>query len=118
MRRLKIAIVATLCAVAVAPAVADAHVYPEKRNPGKGATVGNGLNAVTMTLTGSVISGKIKVKSKQTGNVVGSGGLVKANKLKAKITRNRLRDGGYKVSAKLTAADGHTQKITYGFKVR
>jgi methionine-rich copper-binding protein CopC len=110
-------IAGALCALAIAVAPADAHVYVKSRSPGKGATVSRDLGKVKVSLTGPIIKGRLRVRRKSTGEVLASGGKRGANRIVAKVSR-RLPRGKCVARVRLTAADGHVQKFGWKFTAR
>ena len=109
-------IAATVMAFAIC-APAQAHVYIDKRMPGKNAAVSPGVSKVKAVFTGQIIKGRVTVKRASSGNVVASGGMTNARTVQATIG-SRLARGGYKVTIKVTAGDAHRESFHWAFKVR
>lgn len=112
-------ITAGLAAIAVSvavPAAAFGHAGVEGTYPSKGATVSTSISRVSVTFDEAVMTGTLSVKT--------SGGKavpVSVRQKGARITgtlKRKLTAGGYKVSWRAVADDGHKESGTFSFKVK
>ncbi|WP_354700159.1 Protein YobA [Paraconexibacter sp. AEG42_29] len=118
MRRLMPAVTALVAAGAVAAAPALAHVDLERTSPGKGKTAKTSTRSVTVSFSGSFVTGKLTVTG-PGGKVVGRGGQDprKTSRLRAEL-RSGLKPGTYKATWRILDQDGHRQNGTFTFKLR
>jgi methionine-rich copper-binding protein CopC len=101
-------------------AIASAHTEVKSTNPANGASAKTTLSRVTVTFTGSLTSGTLRVS--------GSGGKVASLSNGGRDPRNTsrllvglkgsLKPGSYTASWSVVAADGHRQKGSFRFKLR
>jgi methionine-rich copper-binding protein CopC len=120
-KRLSVATVAVLIATAVlTTAIATAHVDVEKSSPKRGGSAKTSLSSVTVTFSGPIRRGTLRVKG-PGGKVVsiGKGGRDprKITRLITELKRSK-RAGRYKASWTLVAADGHKQHGSFRFRLR
>jgi methionine-rich copper-binding protein CopC len=116
---------AALAAVALAGAagVAAAHDAVERTTPARGAVLENLPAKVSMTFSAPV--GRldaVRITRNGKGNFVRSARVDPRNAARviATLTRPgaRHRTGVWKVTWRVTGADGHKQTLTAGFRVR
>ena len=121
MSRRRVALLAVVPAVTLAATApgALAHTEVKSTSPAKGSTAGRGLRTVTVTFTGPIQRGTLRVTG--PGKVVvsvGSGG-----RDPRKVTRLRvglkgsLKTGRYKARWSMVAADGHHQHGSFRFRL-
>jgi methionine-rich copper-binding protein CopC len=101
-------------------AIASAHTEVTSTSPANGATAKTTLSRVTVTFTGSLMSGKLRVTG--PGGKVASlsgGGRDPRNRSRLLVgLRGSLKPGSYTASWSVVAADGHKQKGSFRFKVK
>lgn len=113
-----------LTALALASAVgavpAFAHTSVEKRSPGKGKTVSRSTGSASVTFNKTVRSGTLKVTGPGAKTYsIGKGGRDPRKVSRLLVELNTpLKSGGYKASWTIKAADGHTQRGSWTFKVK
>jgi methionine-rich copper-binding protein CopC len=99
---------------------ASAHTEVKSTSPADGATVTRTLTRVTVTFTGELKRGTLRVVS-PGGKVVsdGNGGRDPRNTRRLLVgLKSSLKPGSYKASWTVVAADGHKQKGSFHFKLR
>ncbi len=107
-------------ALAVAAAPAAAHTEVKSSSPAKGSTARTSIRTVTVTFTGPIQRGTIRVR-KKGGRVVSDGG---GGRDPRQVTRLRvplrggLTAGRYTARWSMVAADGHTQRGSFSFRLR
>lgn len=106
------------CTVAVAPAFA--HVNVKKTSPGKGKTVSSSIRSASVTFTGPIRSGTLKVVGPGNRTVsIGKGARDPRNVSRVLVgLKSGLKAGSYKASWTEIAADGHSKRGSFTFKVR
>ena len=106
-------------AFAAAPAAASAHAELLRTSPRKNATVSDSLRAVRLTFSQQILGGSVRVIDPRDRNVATSSGRDPRNvtRLRAVLSRS-LRSGRYMVRWTVRAADGHTQRGSYRFRIR
>jgi copper resistance protein C len=120
MRRLAFlaAVPAVTLAVTAGPALA--HVEVKSTSPAKGGSAKTSLRTVTVTFTGPIRSGTLRVTGPR-GSVVsiGSGGRDprKVSRLRVALKASK-RAGRYTARWTATAADGHRQDGSFKFRLR
>ncbi len=118
-RWLIVAAAAVVSAGVAAPA--QAHVTISKTSPARGTTLKRSPSAATITFSGPIRRGTIKVYRVSNGKQVsrGSGGRDPRN-IKRVLTsfKSRLKSGTYRVVWTCVASDGHHQSGRYTFKVK
>ena len=117
LRRL-IVVLAAAGALAV-PAAASAHVEVSSTSPSGGSTASRPLGSVSVTFTGALRSGSLKVKRIGGGKASrGKGGRDPRNisRLRAELKRG-LSAGKYRARWKVVSADGHEQKGSFTFRL-
>ena len=116
-----IAILTTAAAISAATATtAFAHVEVKSTSPGKGKTASTRLAKVTVTFTGSIRKGTLKVTGpgRKTASK-GSGGRDPRNISRLAVSlKSGLKAGSYKATWSITAADGHKQTGSFTFKLK
>jgi methionine-rich copper-binding protein CopC len=100
--------------------IATAHTELKSTSPASGATVKTSITRVTATFSGPLTRGTLRV--------VGPGGKVVSVSNGARDPRNTsrvlvglkgaLKAGSYTASWTIVAADGHTQKGAFRFKLK
>ena len=101
-------------------AIASAHTEVKSTSPANGASAKTTLTRVTVTFTGPLTSGTLRV--------TGSGGKVASLRGGGRDPRNTsrllvglkgsLKPGSYTASWSIVAADGHKQKGSFRFKLK
>jgi methionine-rich copper-binding protein CopC len=117
-RQNTIAVLASALALGGA-APASAHTEVKSTTPASGGTAKSTLARVTVTFTGAVRSGTLRVVG-PGGKVVSTGGGVdprKPTRLLAGL-KGSLKPGSYTARWTVVAADGHKQKGSFSFKLR
>jgi methionine-rich copper-binding protein CopC len=123
MRRARVAsatAAVTALAVAATAAPALAHVQLVSSSPKDKARLGKAPSSVSLTFSGPLRSGTLKVTGPGGTKVsVGSGGRDprKVSRLLVSL-KNGLKAGKYTSRAKIVAADGHKESFTLTFTVR
>jgi copper resistance protein C len=109
--------VAVLATVPAAPALA--HTQLERTSPAKNARVSDSLRTVRLTFSQQIRGGSVRVIDPRDRDVATSSGRDPRNvtRLRA-VLRRGLRSGRYTVRWTLRAADGHTQRGSYSFRIR
>lgn len=99
------------------PVAASAHVEVSSTSPSAGSTASRSLGTVTVTFTGALRSGRLKVK-RIGGGKAGAGGRDPRNisALRAEL-KSGLSAGRYRAKWKVVSADGHEQKGSFTFKL-
>jgi methionine-rich copper-binding protein CopC len=118
-RAAAIGIVAAMFVATGAP-VALGHTEVKSTSPASGATAKTTITKVTVTFTGAIRSGTLRV--------TGPGGKVVSIGAGARDPRNgkrllaglkgSLKAGSYKASWKVAAHDGHSQHGSFGFTLK
>jgi methionine-rich copper-binding protein CopC len=101
-------------------ATATAHTEVKSTSPTDGATVKATLTKVTVTFTGELKRGTLRVTG-PGGKVVsaGKGGQDPRNTSRLLVgLKASLKPGSYTASWTIVAADGHKQKGSFHFKLR
>jgi methionine-rich copper-binding protein CopC len=112
-------IVAAMFAAMGAP-VAFGHTEVKSTSPASGATAKTTITSVTVTFTGPIRSGTLRVTG-PGGKVVsvGAGGRDPRNVKRLLAGLNgSLKAGSYKASWKVAAHDGHSQHGSFRFTLR
>ena len=122
MRTQRFALIPILAAVlALAGAtVAIAHTEVKSTSPAKGAVAKTSITRVTVTFTGALRRGTVRVTG-PTGTVVskGSGGRDPRNVNRLLVgLKSGLKAGSYKASWTIVAADGHEQRGSFRFRLK
>jgi methionine-rich copper-binding protein CopC len=119
MRSIRTAVVGAVLAGGLAAVPADAHAPVVGTFPAKGATV-SPIRTVSVRFGDSVVTGTISV-ARSDGSAVAARavGLAPGNHalLRASFAR-KLGRGRYTVSWRARAGDGHSERGTFGFRVR
>jgi methionine-rich copper-binding protein CopC len=120
LNRLPTALTAAAVTSAVVAATAFAHTEVKSTYPAKGKTASKRISTVSVTFTGTIRSGTMKV--------TGPGGKTYSSSSGGRDPRSvkRLRvpmksskpAGSYKASWTMKAADGHTQRGSFTFKLK
>jgi methionine-rich copper-binding protein CopC len=101
-------------------AIASAHTEVKSTSPANGASAKTTLTRVTVTFTGALASGKLRV-SGPGGKLasLSNGGRDPRNTSRLLVgLRGSLKPGSYTASWSVVAADGHRQKGSFRFKLR
>jgi methionine-rich copper-binding protein CopC len=120
MKRFTLALAAAAAVSAVTAATAFAHVEVKSTYPGKGKTVSKNVSSVSVTFSGAIRKGTLKVTGpggKAASNGSGGRDPRKVSRLRTSM-KSGLSAGTYKAKWTMTAADGHTQSGTFTFKVK
>jgi len=96
-----------------------AHTEVKSTSPARGSTAGTGIRSATVTFTGPIQRGTLRVTG--PGKVVvsvGSGGRDprKVTRLRVGLKRS-LKAGRYKARWNMVAADGHHQHGSFRFRI-
>jgi copper resistance protein C len=119
INRLTAALAAAGVTSAVAAAAAFAHTEVKSTYPGKGKSATTRITTVSVTFTAGIRSGTLKVTG-PGGTATSSAGARdprNVRRLRAPLKRG-LRAGTYKASWTMKAADGHTQRGSWTFRLR
>jgi methionine-rich copper-binding protein CopC len=101
-------------------AIASAHTEVKSTSPANGAAAKTTLTRVTVTFTGSLSSGTLRV-SGPGGKLasLSTGGRDPRNPSRLLVgLKGSLKPGSYTASWSVVAADGHKQKGSFRFKLR
>jgi methionine-rich copper-binding protein CopC len=120
MNRLISILAATALAVATTAAPAQAHVELVSSNPKDKAKLKHAPSSVSLTFSGPIRSGTLKVTGPGGKQVsVGRGGRDPRSIDRLLVAlKSGLKAGAYKSSASVVAADGHHETWTLKFTVR
>ena len=113
-----VAVAAITLVVATAPAAA--HVRVKSTSPAKGGTASTSIRSVSVTFTGPLRRGTVRVVRRGGGVAsVGSGARDprKISRLRVSLKRS-LSAGRYTARWNCTAADGHRQSGSFRFRLR
>jgi methionine-rich copper-binding protein CopC len=122
MRINRLAVISVGAAVAFAAAAAPAsgHVRVRDTSPNRGGSASTSIRSVTVTFTGPLRRGTLRVTRNGGGTAsVGSGGRDprRISRLRVGLRRG-LRAGRYTARYTLVAADGHAQRGSFRFRLR
>lgn len=114
-----ISILATALALGAAP-IAAAHTEVASTSPASGATAKTSISKVTVTFTGPITRGTLRVAGPRgTVASVGRGARDPRNVKRLAVGLKRsLKAGSYKASWTIVAADGHAQKGSFRFTLK
>jgi methionine-rich copper-binding protein CopC len=120
MKRLSTAIAAAAVTSAVAATAAFAHTEVKSSYPAKGKSASTRISTVSVTFTGTIRSGSIKVTGPGGKTYSsGSGGRDPRKVARLRVGMKSSKPAGsYKASWTMKAADGHTQRGTFTFKLK
>lgn len=120
IRRTALVAAAVAALMGATAATAAAHVELKSTSPKRGGSASTSVGTVTVTFTGPLLRGTVRVTDPDGDKVsVGSGG-----RDPRKISRLRvgLKDGKsagrYRVRWTIKAADGHEQSGSFRFRLR
>ena len=101
-------------------AIASAHTKVKSTSPANGASAKTTLTRVTVTFTGALASGKLRVTG--PGGKVASlsnGGRDPRNPIRLLVgLKGSLKPGSYTARWSIVAADGHRQKGSFRFELK
>ena len=119
-KKVTTALAATVATSAIVTATAFAHTEVKSTYPGKNKSVSARLSTVSVTFTGTIRSGSIKVTGPSGTISSGSGGRDPRNvkRLRVGIKSGSKRSGTYTARWTMKAADGHTQTGSFKFKLK
>jgi copper resistance protein C len=120
MKRVSLALATAVAVSAVTAATAFAHVEYKSSSPGKGMTASTHISTVTVTFTGPIRKGTLKVTGpggKTYSNGSGGRDPRKISRLRVAM-KSGLKAGSHKASWSITAADGHAEKGSFTFKLK
>jgi methionine-rich copper-binding protein CopC len=105
---------------AIAAATAFAHTEVKSTYPAKGKSASTRIGSVSVTFTGTIRSGSIKVTGPGGRTYSsGAGGRDPRNVTRLKVPLKASKPAGaYKASWTMKAADGHTQSGSFGFRLK
>jgi methionine-rich copper-binding protein CopC len=114
-----ISILATALVLGAAT-IASAHTEVRSTSPAIGATAKTSTSKVTVTFTGPMRRGTLRIVGPGSKVVsVGSGGRDPRNVNRLLVgLKGSLKPGSYKASWTIVAADGHKQKGAFQFKLK
>jgi copper resistance protein C len=117
--RLTITLLVALCA-AIGAATAAAHTEVSSTSPPRGGSAKTSTKVVRVTFNQQIRSGTLRVTGPGDTRVsVGKGGRDPRNVKRLAVTLKRgLKAGRYRASWKMVAADGHTQRGSFRFRLR
>ena len=120
MKRLSLALATTSAMSAIGAGTAFAHVEYKSSSPAKGKTASTHTTWVTVTFTGALHKGTLKVTGPGDKSVYnGSGGRDPRNISRLRVPlKSGLKAGSYKARWSITAADGHKQSGSFTFKLK
>jgi methionine-rich copper-binding protein CopC len=118
-RRTVVAVALAVGSLAVGVGVADAHTEVAATSPSSGKTASTAVRTVSVTFTGQIRSGTIKVTCAGKTVSKGRGGQDPRNVKRVAVgLRTGLKAGKYVASWTAIAADGHHQKGTFSFRLK
>jgi copper resistance protein C len=119
-KRLTTALAVAAVTSGATAAVALAHTELKSTYPGKGKTASTRIGSVSATFSAAIRSGTLKVTGPGNKTVSsGNGGRDPRNVKRVKVPlKSGLKAGSYKASWTMKAADGHSQRGTFTFKLR
>lgn len=113
------ALAATAAVSAIVTATAFAHTEVKSTYPSKNQSVSKKLSKVTVTFSGQIRSGTIKVSGPSGTISSGNGGRDPRDvKRLAVPIKSSKKAGTYTAKWTMKAADGHTQSGTFKFKIK
>ena len=119
MRRPSIAALACAAALTIVPAAASAHSEVVATSPKAGGTASTKVTKVTVTFSGPVRSGTIRVTGPGGVVSVGRGGSDPRNVNRLTVALKRgLKAGRYTAAWTARAADGHAQRGSFRFRLK
>lgn len=117
--RLSTALAAAATVSAITAAAAFAHTEVKSTYPAKGKTASVRISTVSVTFNGSIRSGTVKVTGPGGTASSGQGGRDPRSIKRLRVPlKSGLRAGKYKASWTMKAADGHTQRGSFTFKLK
>jgi len=120
MKRFSLAFATAVAVSAVTAATAFAHVEFKSSTPGKGKTASTHISTVTVTFSGPIRKGTLKVTGpggKTYSN--GSGGRDPRNISRVRTSmKSGLKAGTYTAKWSITAGDGHAESGSFTFKLK
>lgn len=120
MKRFSLALATAAAVSAVTASTAFAHVEFKSSTPGKGKTASTHITTVTVTFSGAIKKGTLKVTGpggKAVNNGSGGRDPRKISRLRVPL-KSGLKSGSYKATWSITAADGHTETGSFTFKLK
>ena len=120
MKRLFAALATAAAISAVTATTAFAHVEYKSSSPGKGKTASTRISTVTVTFTGPLRKGTLKVTGpggKSVNDGAGARDPRNISRLRVPL-KSGLKAGSYKATWSITAADGHKQSGSFTFKLK
>ena len=120
MKRFSLALATAAAVIAVTASTAFAHVEFESSTPGKGKTASTHITTVTVTFSGAIKKGTLKVTGpggKAVNNGSGGRDPRKISRLRTSM-KSGLRAGSYKATWSITASDGHAETGSFTFKLK
>lgn len=120
MRRAAITAVACAVAVSIPPAAALAHSEVVSTSPKSSGSASTKITKVTVTFSGPMRSGTIRVTGPGGGVVsIGRGGSDPRNVNRLTVSLKRgLKVGRYTATWTAKAADGHAQRGSFRFRLK
>jgi methionine-rich copper-binding protein CopC len=117
--RLTVTFSIALCALAVAAAAAFAHTEIKSTSPARGGKAKTSIKAVTVTFSGPIRRGTLRVTGPGKKVVSsGKGGRDPRNVKRLLVSlKGSLKAGKYRAQWTIVAADGHSQHGSFGFRL-
>lgn len=113
------ALAATAAVSAIVTATAFAHTEVKSTYPSKNQSVSKKLSKVTVTFSGQIRSGTIKVTGASGTISSGKGGRDPRDVKRIAVPiKSSKKAGTYTARWTMKAADGHTQSGTFKFKIK
>ena len=120
MKRFSLALATAAAVSALTAATAFAHVEFKSSYPAKGRTASKNISTVTVTFTGAIRKGTLKVTGPGGRTYSkGSGGRDprKISRLRTSM-KSGLKAGTYTAKWSITAGDGHAESGSFTFKLK
>jgi len=120
MKRFSLALATAAAVSAVTASTAFAHVEYKSSYPAKGKTASKNISIVSVTFTGALRKGTLKVTGpggKLASNGSGGRDPRKISRLRTSM-KSGLKAGTYKATWKITAADGHAETGSFTFRLK
>jgi methionine-rich copper-binding protein CopC len=120
MKRFSLALASVAAVSAVTAATAFAHVEFKSSYPAKGKTASKNISTVSVTFTGALRKGTLKVTGpggKTYSKASGGRDPRKISRLRTSM-KSGLKAGTYKARWSITAGDGHTESGSFTFTLK
>ena len=120
MKRFTLALATAAAASAVTASTAFAHVEYKSSSPGKGKTASTHISSVSVTFTGPIRKGTLKVTGpggKTFSNGSGGRDPRKISRVRTSM-KSGAKAGSYKATWKITSADDHAETGSFTFRLK